>query len=32
LEDDIFEIPPLEIGKAQVKMTVFDGEIVFRRE
>ncbi|MBT3321179.1 MAG: amidohydrolase [Anaerolineae bacterium] len=29
LEDDIFEIPPLEIGKTQVKLTVFDGEVVF---
>lgn len=29
LEDDIFEIPPLEIGKTQVKMTIFDGEIVY---
>ena len=31
LEDDIFEIPPLEIGKMQVKMTVFDGEVVYLR-
>ena len=29
LEDDIFEIPPLEIGKTRVKMTIFDGEVVF---
>ncbi len=32
LEDDIFEIPPLEIGKTQVKMTIFDGDIVFMRK
>ena len=30
LEDDIFEIPPLGIGKTKVKMTVFDGEVVYR--
>lgn len=30
LEDDIFEIPPLEIGKTRVKMTVFAGEVVYR--
>ena len=30
LEDDIFEILPLEIGKTQVRMTVFDGEVVFQ--
>ena len=31
LEDDVFEIPPLKIGKTQVKLTVFDGEIVFQK-
>jgi predicted amidohydrolase YtcJ len=31
LENDIFNIPPLDIGKTQVKMTIFDGEIVFNR-
>ncbi len=31
LEDDIFEIPPLEIRKTQVKMTIFDGEVIFRK-
>jgi predicted amidohydrolase YtcJ len=30
LDRDIFEIPPLEIGKTQVVMTIFDGEIVYR--
>ena len=29
LEDDIFEIPLSEIGKTRVKMTVFDGEVIF---
>ena len=32
LGDDIFEIPPLEIGKTKVKMTVFNGEIVYQAD
>ncbi len=31
LEDDIFEIPALEIGTTKVAMTVFDGEVVFQK-
>ena len=31
LAQDIFEIPPLEIGKTEVEITIFDGEIVYRR-
>lgn len=30
LEEDIFQIDPLEIGRTQVKMTIFDGEVVYR--
>ena len=30
LDQDIFNISPLEIGKTQVVMTIFDGEIVYR--
>ncbi len=30
LDQDIFEIPPLEIGKTQVLMTVFGGEVVYQ--
>lgn len=30
LDQDIFDIPPLEIGKTQVKMTVFGGEVVYQ--
>ncbi len=32
LEDDIFEISALEIGKTEVAMTVFDGEIVYHNK
>ena len=31
LEDDIFEIPALEIGKTKVAMTIFDGGVVYRK-
>ncbi len=32
LDRDIFAIPPEEIGGAKVRMTVFDGKIVFRAD
>jgi predicted amidohydrolase YtcJ len=31
LEQDIFEVPPLEIGKTKVHMTIFNGEVVYKR-
>ncbi len=31
LAQDIFEVPPLEIGKTEVYMTIFNGEVVYRR-
>lgn len=30
LDQDIFDIPPLELGKTQVVMTVFGGEVVYQ--
>ena len=30
LDQDIFEIPPMEIGKTKVVMTIFNGEIVYQ--
>jgi len=32
LDRDIYSIDPMEIHKASVDMTIFDGEIVFRKE
>jgi hypothetical protein len=32
LKDNIFEISPLEIGKTEVEITIFDGEVVFKRD
>ena len=32
LDQDIFEIPPLEIGKTQVVMTIFGGKIVYQND
>jgi hypothetical protein len=30
LDRDIFSIPPAEIGKARVRMTLFDGKVVYQ--
>jgi predicted amidohydrolase YtcJ len=32
LSQDLFEIPPAQIGKARVDMTVFDGQVVYTRQ
>jgi len=32
LDRDIFEIPPLEIGKTQVVMTIFGGDVVYQND
>ncbi len=32
LDQDIFKIDPIEIAETQVNLTLFDGEIVYRRE
>lgn len=31
LNQNLFEIPPAEIARAEVELTVFDGQVVFRR-
>ena len=32
LSDDILEIPPAEIEKTRVAVTIFDGKVIYRRE
>ena len=32
LSQDLFEIPPSQIGKTRVDMTVFDGQVVYTRQ
>jgi predicted amidohydrolase YtcJ len=31
LSADIFKIDPVEIGKAKVVMTIFDGKVIYER-
>ena len=32
LSQDLFTIPPMDIAKTEVLMTVFDGRVIFERE
>jgi predicted amidohydrolase YtcJ len=31
LSENLFEVPPREIAKVEVEMTIFNGEVVYQR-